>query len=712
MAVMTSMREHMSKILIALVIIPFLGLIVIEWGMDFVGIGRGAKETIGSVNGKDISYREFSEALRSFSDNQKAQTGVEPDDSQLPQLRNQVWESIVNERLIEEQIHKLGVTVTDQEINDWVRGSNPPEDLKRNFVDSTGQFRRDVYEQFLGNPNQFIPDPQGTDPAYGSKWLVNYEKSLRERMLRDKLQSIVLASVQVSPGDILRRYQDQNLKFQVLYALLDPNTLVKDEEVTVTDGDLKSLYEENIDQYRFESSRKLKYILLSSSPSAEDTAACKNDIDHAASEVAAGIDFLEVASLYSGKPDSGAWFKHGELDPVFESVVFGGKVNDIVGPIAVSGGYQLAKILEERKGPNEYVHASHILFSLNGAKDTNTVKEQAREVYIRAKAGANFAELAKTYSEDPGSGARGGDLGWFSRGRMVKSFEDAAFRARPGEIVGPIRSQFGLHIIKIFGKDNRELKLASIRVPITTSEKTKSDLNQRAEDFSYNANESDFVKEAERAGFDVRESVVQEKGGVVPGVGVNESITRWAFKSKVGSVSGSFSLPAGYAVFTVVEVTDAGVRSFDEVKASLQPQALRKKKIEKIRSIATEALAKLSPADSLWKVSELIPGVQVQRAGPFTLSGTVPGVGRDQGFLGTAEALSIGQISKPIEGLRGVYMIQLVARSEFDSSAFASQRTTLENQMLQEKKNRFIGEWLASLKEKASIDDRRDIFFR
>jgi len=712
MAVMTSMREHMSKILIALVIIPFLGLIVIEWGMDFVGIGHGGRDNVGSVNGKDISYKEFSEALRSFSDNQKAQTGVEPDDSQLPQIRNQVWESLVNERLIEEQIHKLGVTVTDQEINDWVRGDNPPEDLKGNFVDSTGQFRRDVYEQFLGNPNQFIRDPQGTDPAYGSKWLVNYEKSLRERMLRDKLQSIVLASVQVSPGDILRRYQDQNLSFQVLYALLDPNTLVKDDEVTVSDSDLKSLYDENIDQYRFEAKRKLKYVLLNSSPSAEDTAACKNDIDHAASEVAAGIDFLEVASLYSGKPDSGAWFKHGELDPAFESAVFEKRVGDVVGPIAVSVGYQLAKILEERKGTSEYIHASHILFSLNGAKDSNAVKEQARQVYIRAKTGANFAELAKTYSEDPGSGARGGDLGWFSRGRMVKSFEEAAFKAWPGEIVGPVRSQFGLHIIKVLAKDSRELRLASIRVPITTSEKTKSDLNQRAEDFSYNAHESDFVKEAERAGFDVRESEVQEKGGVVPGIGVNEAITRWAFQNKVGSVSGSFSLPAGYAVFTVVEVTDAGVRGFDEVKTSLQPQALRKKKIEKVKKIATEALAKLSPTDSLWKISEMTQGVQVQRAGPFTLSGTVPGVGRDQGFLGTVEGLAVGQISKPIEGLRGVYVIQLVNRSDFDSSAFTAQRTILENQMLQGKKNRFIGEWLASLKEKASIDDRRDVFFR
>ncbi|HEX9658476.1 MAG TPA: peptidylprolyl isomerase [Bacteroidota bacterium] len=712
MAVMTSMREHMSKILIALVIIPFLGLIVIEWGMDFVGIGRGGRENIGSVNGKDITYKEFSDALRSFSDNQKAQTGVEPDDSQLPQLRNQVWESMVNERLIEEQVQKLGVTVTDQEINDWVRGDNPPEDLKRNFIDSTGQFRRDVYEQFLGNPNQFVRDPEGADPGYGSKWLVNYEKSLRERMLRDKLQSLVLASVQISPGDILRRYQDQNLSFQVLYALLDPNTLVKDDEVTVSDNDLKSLYDENIEQYRFEATRKLKYVLLNTSPSAEDSAACRNDIDHAANEVAAGIDFLEVASLYSGKPDSGAWFKHGELDQVFENAVFGGKVNDIVGPIAVSNGYQLAKILEERKGDNEYIHASHVLFSLNGTKDSNAVKEEARQVYIRAKAGADFAELAKTFSEDPGSAARGGDLGWFSRGRMVKSFEDAAYKARPGEIVGPVRSQFGLHIIKVMGKDNRELKLASIRVPITTSEKTKSDLNQRAEDFSYNANESDFEKEAERAGFDVRESQVQEKGGVVPGIGVNESITRWAFNNTVGSVSGSFSLPAGYAVFTVVEVTDAGVRGFDEVKASLQPQALRKKKIEKVKRIATEALAKLSPSDSLWKISELTQGVQVQRAGPFTLSGTIPGVGRDQGFLGTSEGLSVGQISKPIEGLRGVYVIQLVARSEFDSSAFATQRTILENQMLQEKKNRFIGEWLASLKEKASIDDRRDVFFR
>ncbi len=711
MPIMTRMRDSMPVILFGL-LIAFLIMIIFEWGMDYLGLRSGRGEVVGQINGKKIGYKEFNELLKNYTENQKKQTGVEPDDAALKQARDQVWQSLITQHLIDEEIKRLGITVTDQELIDWVRGDNPPEDLRRNFVDSTGQFRKDLYEQFLGNPNQFVRDPEGANPNYGTKWLADYEKSLKQRRSQEKLQSLVLASVRVGEVELRHRFLDQQQKIEALYALLDPNVFVKDSDVQVTDTDLREYYTENMEQYKFESTRKLKFVQFMEVASAEDSAARKKEIEDAASKARSGMDFLELVSTYSEKPDSGAFFKHGEIAGELESMVFAAKVGDIIGPLQQSDGFHLIKVLGERTSNTEFVHASHILFSPSGQPDSNAIKATAQRVAKEARQGKNFADLARQYSKDPGSGQRGGDLGWFGKGRMVKQFEEAAFKAKPGEIVGPIRSQFGLHIIKVHARDAREVKIASIIISVQPGSQTRSDIAERAKDFAYNAKESQFEKEAQSSGFAVKEAQIQEKGGVIPGIGLLESATRWAFKNKVGSVSEPYTIPNGSVVFSISEAKNAGVKSFDEVKETFRPAVLRKMKTEKVKTIAAELKAKLSPADSLTKLSQLNPAVPVQRTGVFTPGGAIPGIGRDQNFVGAVSALPVGKISDPVVGARGVFLIQTVSRSEFDSTAFASQKETLRTQILQDKRNKFLTAWLDKLKEDATIEDDRDNFFR
>src|SRR5207245_5247253 len=112
----------------------------------------------------------------------------------------------------------------------------------------------------------------------------------------------------------------------------------------------------------------------------------------------------------------------------------------------------------------------------------------SRPLYNRpcgAGGGRAFAGLGRAYSKDAGSGARGGDVGWFGKGKMVKPFEDAAMKARPGQIVGPVRTPFGYHIIKVLARDSREVKISYIHMSINASSQTKSDIKQRAKEFSY-----------------------------------------------------------------------------------------------------------------------------------------------------------------------------------------------------------------------------------
>lgn len=710
MPIMTRMRESMPVVLFGLLII-FLITIIFEWGMDYLGIRGTGGEIIGKINGTKITYPEFSQMLDVLTNNMKAQTGKDPDDQQLKTLRDQAWQAIVTQNLVDEEIKRLGLTVTDQELIDWVRGPNPPEDLKRNFIDSTGQFRRDVYDEFLSNPNQFLRDPSGRDPNYGTTWLANYEKSLRERRLNEKLQSLIMAEVRVSDGELERSYLDENQKIDAKYAAFDAS-MVGDNDVQVTDADLKAYYDDNIDQFKYDESRTLKYVYLPDLPSQSDTTMRQKDIAEALASAKSGMDFQQLVNTYSDQPDSGAYFSHGELSPAVEAEVFSAKPGDIVGPILDNGTYRLIKVVAERKGQNEYIRASHILIPVEGVADTMAAKREAEQIAREAKQGKDFAQLAREYSKDPSNASRGGDLGWFTRGRMVAPFEKAAFGARVGEVVGPVRTPFGWHIIKVTGRDDRELRLLSINMKIEASSQTKNDIRDRARDFAYNCRQSEFTKEAQVTGFDVREAQVQKKSSLVPGLGVNEAMVKWAFDAKLNAVSDPFSLTGGYVVATVAEIKPAGVRPFEEVKASLRPAVLRKKKIERAMAIAKEARGKLAAGDSLSKIDGMFPGVRVQETGLFSPGGAVPGIGRDPAFLGAVEVLEPGKISEPIQGQRGAYLIQVLSRTPFDSTAFAAQRASIESRLLQEKKGRFLNDWLARLRERADIQDNRDLFFR
>jgi peptidylprolyl isomerase/peptidyl-prolyl cis-trans isomerase D len=311
-----------------------------------------------------------------------------------------------------------------------------------------------------------------------------------------------------------------------------------------------------------------------------------------------------------------------------------------------------------------------------------------------------------------GTAQRGGDLGWVGKGRMVPEFEKAMFAAKPGQVIGPIRTPYGVHIIKVHARENRELKLAHILMKITPSNQTKNELFERSRDFAYNAKESEFTREAQTSGFEVKETDVQEKGGVIPGIGMNQGVIRWAFANKVGSVSEPYTIPGGSAVFSVAEVKDAGVRPFDEVKDQVRPLALRNKKIERAKAMADEARAKLSAGDSLSKISSFYPSVSVQQIPNFTVGSAIPGIGRDPFFLGAVSGLKPDQISPAVQNQRGAFIAQLLSVSAFDSTAYNSQRESLKTRLLQEKRNRFLSDWLTALKEKADIVDHRDMFFR
>lgn len=700
MPLMTQIRNNLTKAF-AVFAVFFIVYIVLDWGMDITDRrGRGQKDYIGKVHGTKITYAEFSQLLKQQSDAYRKQTGAEPDEDTERQLRSQVWNMLVQQILVDNELGRLGIVVTDEEIREILLGPNPPEMVASQFRDSTGQFNRAAYEQAILNPQN-------------REVVIQVEDQVRRQRRLEKLQSLLFAATRVGEGELRQRFEDKSITMDAEYVLFDPNVLIPDSAVRVTDEDLRKNYNANQEEFKVKPARKLKYVFFNTAPSRDDSAAVVQELTRIQDQVKAGLNFVELAKTISEMPVNDTTFvKHGELSRQLETAVFAARKGELVGPVADFSGYHLAKVLDERRGSSEYVRASHILVNAPAGSDTAAALQKVRDLLRRVQAGENFSALAREHSDDGGSGVHDGDLGWTGRGGWVKPFEQAAFGARVGEIVGPVRTQFGWHIIKVTGRDNRELKIANLTMKVKNSIQSIEATNARAQDFVYLAKEDGFEKAAETSVVQIRETPEFVEGSVIPGIGVNDEVMNFAFQNDLDDLSEPMTVTGGVAVFKISGVRAEGVRPFDDVKSMLQFRVLRDKKFDALRETVETFAKGLAPNADLLAAAKSAPGATAAKTGPFKAQDAPSGVGRDYAFIGHVSALKPGEISKPFQGTRGIYVAKLLSKSAFDSTQYAVEKTTLRDQIVGEKRNRLFTDWLAALREKADIEDHRSQYYR
>lgn len=700
MAIMTKMRDNMPVILIGLVVV-FLITIIFDWGMGYLGLDTGRQNpVIGEINGKEITYLEFNQLVERARENQKAQSGQDIEDDQFETFRQQVWDAYVTQILIEQQIEKWGINVTDDEIRDIILGEDPPEFLKRNFIDSLGNFNRSIYEQALMDPRN-------------KEALVQAEDAVKQQQLQEKLQSFIQASIVIPENDIKRKFKEQSLSADAKFVLFDPNT-IPDDQVKVTDEELKNYYNKNLDLYKIEAQRKLKHVMFREVATKSDSESVFKGLKSIAEEAKRDTDFASIVKIYSTKPYQEKAFPHGSLPKEGEKVLYSGKAGNVVGPAPTYDGYSVFKIVRDSTAQDEYVLASHVL--INFGVDTSLALKKINEILADLRSGADFSKTAKDYSQDPVSAAQGGDLGWFGKGMMVPEFEKAAYGARIGELVGPVKTNYGFHIIKVFDKSKRVVIAAELNNPVKVSAQTREEIYNAATDFAYIIDKgSDFDKEAELMKYPVQETTpFNDKTEFVPGIGMHKAIVKFAFENNLGDVSDVFRIQNGYVVVKVSEVINSGVKTFEEVKDGIKPTVLREKKMEMMKKKAEEMKKKIPSGESLDYLTSVDPSLLTTQTGSFNYGQFVGGgVGRDFNFNYTAFTMKPNQqLSQPIKGNRGYYLIQLVSKSDFDTTAYSVQKNIFRNQIFQEKRSQLFNNWLNELKKTSNIEDYRYKYYR
>jgi len=355
--------------------------------------------------------------------------------------------------------------------------------------------------------------------------------------------------------------------------------------------------------------------------------------------------------------------------------------------------------------------------------DTIRVYEEALEIIAEVKSGTDFAQLADQFTEDPGNqvtpdSGRGGNLGWFGKGQMVPSFEAAAFAAGEGDIVGPVLSRFGYHVIKIHQKrqtnDKEEINASHILLNINMGSQTRESLRREATRFSYDAEDYGFTAALDTHQVtDLKAENLETLSISVPGIGFLRDVVQFAFsdQTEIGSVSDRLENDNFFVIAVLDSIIPAGTKPFENVKSQL----IRTVTIEKQKTAALElANATKSIIDEGASLTDLVSDdirLELVARDKKELSRGFNSIGRSHAVIGALMNSEIGNVVGPLETARGYTLVRLLGVAPFDSTDFQNKEKNIYTTLTNNAQQVAFDTWLIELKTAAEIVDNRKYYY-
>ncbi len=364
----------------------------------------------------------------------------------------------------------------------------------------------------------------------------------------------------------------------------------------------------------------------------------------------------------------------------------------------------------------EQVRLSYAYFAKTAsAEDSLEIAEEIGRLRKEVEAGADFADLAKVVSDDKASATQGGSLGTFGRERMVKPFADAAFALEVGEISQPVRTRFGWHLIRVDDKtevDGEEKVTAShILLRYTASRKTEDTLRSWADEFQAKAVAVGFAAALAASGIEPIDSGYLPKDQFVPTLGPGTAwLVNWAFGQEVGGVSRVAENDQGLWVAVVADKRVEGNTPLDEIRPRIEREVRAQKKAEVAARKLKGVSAKIATGASLQEAAGAA-GLEVRKPTAFTRAESVAGIGRGNSVIAAAFRLDAGALSEVLKLRQGAYLLRLIEKVSIDEEQFASESVQLNQQLLAQRQQEALQNWLAQIYDVAEIEDNRHQFF-
>jgi peptidyl-prolyl cis-trans isomerase D len=621
-------RRQQSKlkwVWIVLIFIFSASLVLLYIPFDDLG-SVSITNDVASVGRQTITAKEFQTAYRNYLNSIQGQ--VSPEMIKAFRFDRQIVDSLVTRRVMMEEARHLGLTVSAAEIEQKIL-ENPVFREGGNFI---GLER---YQSLLQQNGLTVAD---------------FEASVRDEILQQKLRSFLTAGVSVSDAEVEDEYRRRNEKAKLDYFVIDPAML--ESQVSTTAQDQRDYYEKNKTKYNVPEKRQAKYILL-------DTVKMRARLT--ASDDALQQYYTEHAAEY--------------------------RIDD-------------------------KVSAQHILFKTQGKtpQETEEIRQTARGVLQLAKGGADFAKLAKEFSQDA-SAANGGDLGTFGPGQMVPEFEKVAFTLAPGAISDLVQTEFGFHIIKVNertpGRSRPFEEVKEAIRPIVLQRQAERDAADQIQKIAVElASNKDLNAVAQKYGAEVKDTPLVENGGSIPELGNASELLRQMFTLAKGSIGNAVMVDRGQTIPMLTEIIEAHPATFEEAQA----QVMTDVRSEKARQLATDKANQVQEALKAGKdlqTAAKAVGAQVKTSDLLTRGATLPEFGLISDLDKEMFTLPLGKPGTPTTLAGKTLSFAVKERQEIKPEEMKAAIEPLRAEILPNKLDQYFGAYIQEAKKR--MEDAGDI---
>ena len=673
------------------------------------------KQDVGEVNGEVLSAQDYQKMVDELSEVIKLTNGLNSlTEDQLNNVKNQVWQSYVNNKLIAEQAEKLGLKVTDAEIQSIIDQGTHPLLMQTPFRNpQTGMFDKDMLKKFLVDyanlnasqmPAQYVEYYQ----KMGAFWQF-VEKTLAQSTLAEKYQNLVTKSLISNPVAAEDAFNSRTEQSDLLLAGV-PYSSINDSTVQVSDSEIKDLYNEKKEQFKqLVETRDIRYIDVKVIPSDADRKAVEKEVTEYSNQLAS-----TTADFGTFVRSTGSSVNYSDV-PVSKSVfpadvasrLDSTNVNEVYGPYynQTDDSFNAFKLLAKVSSPDS-IQFRQIQVYADTEEKTKTL---ADSIYNALKGGADFAAVAKIYGQT-------GEATWVN----AQSWEGSELDADNSKFINtllnqPVNELANLNmgqanlILQVMNKKSMQTKykVAVVKREVEFSKETyNAAYNKFSQFVAQNTTIDSMVKNAEESGYTLMPRTdLSSAEHYVGGVRSTREALKWIFAAKPGEVSPLYECGENDHLMVVAldKIHEAGYRDINSVAEMLRAEIRRDKKAEKImeemkkyNSIAQVKGMKDAVSDSVKHVTFSAPAyISVTRS-------SEPVIGA------VAAKTAANKVSAPIKGNGGVYMIQVYAKEKGSEKFDAKQEeATLTNMAVRIAGNQLIND----LYQKAKVVDQRYLFF-
>jgi peptidyl-prolyl cis-trans isomerase D len=655
MSTLQFLREK-AGVLVAGVIGLSLFLFVVS---DFFGRGRGQRikqkkyYEIGQINGEYISYQDYQQRVQNLQEIYKLSGSPNIDEATSETIREQIWQQLVREKILEAQYKKLGIGVSPEEVDEMVLGNDPHPIVKQLFTDKkTGQFNKSFLVQFLKSTE--------TEEAAKKYWLF-FENEIVSDRLNAKYNNLVAKGMYVTNKQAEFENELALRTVDFSYIIKDYSS-VPDSSVTLPESEINEYYVKHKENYSKTAQRDIEYVTFDINPSDDDKMQAEQWINKTKNEFAAAADPVQFINLTSDTRHVDLYYSLSQVPVSLKDFVKKENMSEIYGPFLENGTYKLAKLLAAADRPDS-VHARHILISPNQERSPQKSKQIADSLVKLIKSGSAFETLAKTNSDDQGSAQIGGDLGWFKEGQMVLPFNNACFTAKKGEVT-TAETNFGIHIIQVLdlSKKVRKYDIGLIDRKIIPSSATNQKIYAEASKFAGTNDTYDkFNKAVAEQGQNKRVAnniTPQQKS--LPGLDKPRSLIMSLFQAEKNKIildanqQAVFEVGDKYVIAFCTKIQEEGPAPLKDVENDVRFSIMKSKKADIIS-------AEFNKNKGSGKTLEDIASSMALKINESTQinfkSFTLPGAGSEPALIGAASVASQGKLAGPVKGNNGVFLL-------------------------------------------------------